>query len=680
MTGDEMPQMPEDAAEFVDDALADKPELIVYTADLPATARALRDLLATSGYLFDRDMPVKVVQPASGGAMIATRLTISSVVVEVHRLCQPVKIDSSGNRVPVTLPDRVARMYLDMVGEWNLPPLVGISTAPILVADGSISDAVGFDPATGLWCCKVPPLELPQRPRHEDAVAALLLLRDAFKTFPFADAVRCLHQDLGVEVVDLSHPPGRDESAFLTALLTALCRACLWLAPGFLIVAPAVSGAGSGKGLLVRAICAITFGIRPRAFTAGHDRQELDKRIGAELVEAAPCLFLDNVNGAVLRSDILAAVLTERPIRVRVFGETRMVELNSTAFVAVTGNGLTVSEDLARRFILCELDAKCEDPETRRFASGFLEQIEARRPELLSAALTILRWARQNSSSLVRGRPLGSFEHWCEWVRDPLLTLGCADPVERIETLKANDPRRQRIAELYEAWWHEHGDNPVKAADLADAVRILIDPQGRGRQFIQSYLGQLAGTRAAGFVLHRQQPVGKWGAATYSLKRTSAEAGDGKEHREHRGHRGAADRETEPESPMPPMPNAAGQGETTADRASKPKTPMPPMPDAVGEAEQPADQSKNADPDHPPPESEGQELPMRPRQGMTETQEADGNPILSPVSVRPFVYRRRTREDVLNRIRMYEERYPGRARRFAGDPEADFVDADEEGY
>ena len=131
---------------------------------------------------------------------------------------------------------------------------------------------------------------------------------------------------------------------------------------------------------------------------------------------------------------------------------------------------------------------------------------------------------------------------------------------------------------------------------------------------------------------------------------------------------------------MPPMPNAAGQGETTADRASKPKTPMPPMPDAVGEAEQPADQSKNADPDHPPPESEGQELPMRPRQGMTETQEADGNPILSPVSVRPFVYRRRTREDVLNRIRMYEERYPGRARRFAGDPEADFVDADEEGY
>jgi putative DNA primase/helicase len=46
-----------------------------------------------------------------------------------------------------------------------------------------------------------------------------------------------------------------------------------------LVTAPAVSGAGSGKGLLVRAICTIAFGIRPRAFTTGSERQELDKRL-----------------------------------------------------------------------------------------------------------------------------------------------------------------------------------------------------------------------------------------------------------------------------------------------------------------------------------------------------------------------------------------------------------------
>jgi len=67
-----------------------------------------------------------------------------------------------------------------------------------------------------------------------------------------------------------------------------------------------LSGAGAGKGLLVRAVCAIAFGIRPCAFTARHDRQELEKRIPADLIKATPALFLDNVNGAVLRLDMLA--------------------------------------------------------------------------------------------------------------------------------------------------------------------------------------------------------------------------------------------------------------------------------------------------------------------------------------------------------------------------------------
>jgi hypothetical protein len=525
-----------------------KPPLVINNGDLPATTRELRDLFAAVGYLFDRDMVVKLVPPADGGAMQAIPLTLNGVVFEAHRLCKPVKRGSDGKRVAVTLPERVARMYLDMRGEWNLPPLAGISTAPLLAHDGSIRDAMGYDAASGLWCCKVPPLLLPDAPRREDAALALRFLRDAFKTFPFADAVRRRDEALGIELVDLDHPPGRDESAMLVGLMTAICRASLRLAPGLLLVAPQISGAGTGKGLLVRAICAIAFGTRPRAFTAGHDRQELDKRIVAELVEAAPVLFLDNVNGTVLQSATLASVLTERPARVRVLGQTRMVALNSTAFIAVTGNGLGISEDLARRFILSELDSHCEDPEARPFAAGFLETIERRRPELLTAALTIWRWGRQNASDLERGRPLGSFEEWCGWSRDPLLTLGCCDPVERIDQIKAQDPRRQRIAELFQTWDLHHGDVPITVAEIDEPVRLIIDPQDRGRQYVATYLGKLDGTRAAGFVLTRQGAVGKWGTATYSLCRTPPEGDDGIGHRGHRDHR-------TPMPPIPPMPD-----------------------------------------------------------------------------------------------------------------------------
>jgi hypothetical protein len=94
---------------------------------------------------------------------------------------------------------------------------------------------------------------------------------------------------------------------------------------------------------------------------------------------------LDNVNATTLKSDTLAASLTENPCRVR--GVSRLVPINSRAFVALTGNGLQVSEDLARRFIFCRLDARCEDPESRPFEPGFLEQLAARRGELLGAVL-----------------------------------------------------------------------------------------------------------------------------------------------------------------------------------------------------------------------------------------------------------------------------------------------------
>jgi hypothetical protein len=508
-----------DAAEIVDFALKRKPELIIHAGNLPATAEALRDLLAASGKFFDRGMPVRTVKPADGGAPSAIPLTRSNVVMETHRLCQPMKV-KDGEYVPATLPDRVAQMYLEMWGEWELPPLYGVSTAPLLSSDGSLRTADGYDPKTSMWCANVPAVRLPSQPSAADAEQALLHIRQTFQSFPFGDSLRRWDDSLGVEIADITQPPGHDESAFIVALLTAVCRPSLWLAPGFLVMAPAVSGAGCGKGLIVRAMCIIAFGIRPRAFTAGGDRTELDKRLAAELIEAQPVLFLDNANGFALRSDTLASVLTERPARVRLLGQTRMVPLNSTAFVAITGNGLTVTEDLARRFIRCELDAHCEDPETRTFPPGFLEGVERRRAELLAAVLTIWRWGRQNASALTRGKPLGSFETWAEWCRDPLLALGCRDPVERIEALKANDPYRQRVADLFHAWHERHGSSPTTVNQLDDSVKKIADSHERGRQYLATFLSKLVGTYAAGFVLTRQEPAGKWGAHTYALTKT----------------------------------------------------------------------------------------------------------------------------------------------------------------
>ena len=122
----------------------------------------------------------------------------------------------------------------------------------------------------------------------------------------------------------------------------------------------------------------------------------------------------------------------------------------------------------------------------------------------MAALLTIWRWGRL-ATDIKRGLPLGSFEQWCRWVRDPLLALGCQDPVERVSEAKARDGRRQQIGDLFTLWWEKHSDLPVAVSQLDPIVEQVADPQGRGRQYLAARLANLAGTRIAGFVLTRQE-------------------------------------------------------------------------------------------------------------------------------------------------------------------------------
>ena len=159
--------------------------------------------------------------------------------------------------------------------------------------------------------------------------------------------------------------------------MTAVCRQSLDLAPGFLCDAPALSGAGTGKGLLVKSACIIASGVRPAAITSGHDADEFNKRLTSALVEARPAVFLDNFNSKELRSDILASALTENPAIVRVLGQTKNVPLHTRTFIGITGNSVQVAEDMARRLLNSRIDAKMENPEQRKFEPGFLDRVLA---------------------------------------------------------------------------------------------------------------------------------------------------------------------------------------------------------------------------------------------------------------------------------------------------------------
>ncbi|MGC2198608.1 MAG: hypothetical protein WA633_00450, partial [Stellaceae bacterium] len=298
-----------------------KPDLVIQPGNLPAAVYAIRDEFKKTGEFYERGVPVRVVASKRGRLPQIVPLTVENVVIKVHERFRPVVPKWRGGRrrmEPVDLPDRAARQYLALRGEWDLPALEGISTAPLLTDDGGIRTAEGYDPASGLWCSKVPPVSVPERPSLAEAKEALYTLRRAFRTFAFADAPRRVEmmtgangQTLEVEVVDLEQPPGRDESTLLAAVQGAVCRPSLHLAPAVMVNAAQLSGSGSGKGLLLCGISLIGFGVLPWRFTKGGSKrnpEELEKRLSAALLDAHPCLLLENVNSAVLQSETLESV------------------------------------------------------------------------------------------------------------------------------------------------------------------------------------------------------------------------------------------------------------------------------------------------------------------------------------------------------------------------------------
>src|SRR5262249_57459821 len=85
------------------------------------------------------------------------------------------------------------------------------------------------------------------------------------------------------------------------------------------------------------------------------------------------------------------------------------------------------------------------------------------------------RGGRQKKSSKV-GRPLGNYEVWAQWVRDPLLSLGLRDPVERQDEIKANDPTRRAVIAVFDTWKSQYLKGAwLKASELSFEVVQLID-------------------------------------------------------------------------------------------------------------------------------------------------------------------------------------------------------------
>ncbi len=354
--------------------------------------------------------------------------------------------------VRIDPPARHAAVLFDANSYAHLPVLNGLARQPYLRPDGSLMTASGYDPGTGMFgVFDAREFAVPDHPSRADAETALAVLQDVLAEFSFATKT--------------------DRAAALAAILTAVIRASLSLAPMFHAQAHVV---GSGKSYLCELITAFATPQCGTPTTFPGDDEECRKLLLAELMRAPAVIEFDNLTGDLVAHKSLCTVLTSEFLSGRILGVSKTTTVRTRALFLSSGNNVGPVQDMTRRCISIRLDPGVEIPTARTFTRpDLVRDLLRERGRYVSAALTIVRaW-------IVAGQPktecksLASYGDWSDLCRQPLLWLGCADPTASVFEAMAEDPDRETLARLLVAWQAVFGKAPTMVRDAVKQAHLL---------------------------------------------------------------------------------------------------------------------------------------------------------------------------------------------------------------
>lgn len=363
-----------------------------------------------------------------------------------------------GNMVRGGFSRPAVRTFMACKRFTGIKPLVAFVAHPTLRTDGTLITKRGYDPTSRLYLTsEMPGLKVSSNLPVAQARIAMSELMKPFDEYPWASRV--------------------DRAVFAASLFTVGLRHLFEVAPLFAFSSPKH---GSGKTQLAECVSRLWYGTTLSKATWTPYPEEMEKRIAAFLLAGDRMVCLDNVTeGHRLEDSTLNKVLTSRVNTFRILGRTERVELVNEATWFATGNGIQLSGDIARRALLCYIDANVADPGARRFKIANLPQhIQKHRVALMSAALSIV------SSWVASGRPggakahreYGSFTEWYHMMRGLLLWVGEEDIAKAIDSVGEEDTEGAALE------------------SFANAFRRTLPPENEARIKTQELIRQFTGS------------------------------------------------------------------------------------------------------------------------------------------------------------------------------------------
>lgn len=391
----------------------------------------------------------------------------------------------SGADVVCDPPQRHIGVLFDGEGYNHLPALAGIARQPYLRPDASLVTDAGYDASTGLFgVFDARQFTVLPNPTPADAQAALAALLALLTEFDFAT--------------------DHDRAAAVAGMLTATIRPSLPTAPMFHIKAPQIA---SGKSYLSGIIAAFASPTMPPAMAFPTTEEECQKLLLATLLEAPACVTFDNLTTDLIPFKSMCSALTEEHLTGRILGVSKTATVGTRSLFLSSGNNMDAIRDMARRCITIALDPQVETPATRQFTGDPLGTVRAAREHYVSLALTIIRAWVVAGSPMSPCKPLASYGTWSNWVRQPLLWLGMADPAQRVFEQLAQDPDRETLGRLLHAWRSTFGNTPAMIREAVNrAETYAFGPVSNVQAELKEVMREIAEDRGE---INRRR-LGKW--------------------------------------------------------------------------------------------------------------------------------------------------------------------------
>ncbi len=331
----------------------------------------------------------------------------------------------------------------------HLLELLGIARQPYFrESDGQLVTTAGYDPVSKLFGAFDPDDFERIEPTREAAEKSLSKIESLLSEFSF--------------VSDL------DKAIALTAIMTAVVRSSINLAPGFHVHASTIA---SGKSYLSEVIALFAGSGFSEKTTYPKGAEEATKVILSLLLRNPACIEFDDMDRNWKPHSVIKRMFTSEFVTERVLGVSKTATVSTRTLVLGSGNNVMPEQDLARRVLTINLDPKVEIPAALEYKNDPVATVRANRGKHIMAVINIIEAWQSAGSPKGELVNIASYSgSWTTFCRQPLAWLGIADPAVAVAEQINHDPDRETLGELLRVWHALFGDVPT-------TIRKAVDQQ-----------------------------------------------------------------------------------------------------------------------------------------------------------------------------------------------------------